>query len=71
MTDNYVKLIGVLGRDPDIKDTRNGNRFASMSIATKEKWKDKSGEWKESTSWHNVVIWKWSEHASLPPFSRN
>lgn len=55
---NRVCLIGNLGQDPEVKSTQSGNRFANMSIATTEKWKDKStGEKKERTQWHRVVIW--------------
>ena len=58
---NRVQLIGNLGKDPEIKSTSSGNSFAKFSIATSERWKDKStGEKKEKTSWHNVVCW--NEH---------
>lgn len=54
---NKVILIGNLGKDPDIRTTQNGNRVASFSIATSESWKDKNtGERKENTQWHRVVI---------------
>jgi single-strand DNA-binding protein len=54
---NKVILIGNLGRDPEIRSTQNGKRIANLSIATSEKWKDKnSGEAKEKTEWHRVVI---------------
>jgi single-strand DNA-binding protein len=55
---NRVTLIGNLGQDPEIKSTQSGNRFANISIATTEKWKDKnSGEQKERTQWHRIVVW--------------
>ena len=54
---NKVLLIGRLGADPEIKQTQGGKGFASLSVATSENWKDKnSGEKKEKTEWHRVVI---------------
>ena len=54
---NKVLLIGRLGNDPEIKQTQSGKSFASLSLATSESWKDKSsGEKKEKTEWHRVVI---------------
>ena len=55
---NKVCLIGNLGADPEIRRTQSGNPVASFSIATSETWRDRSsGERKEKTDWHNVVIW--------------
>ena len=54
---NKVILIGNLGRDPEIRSMPNGDRIANLSIATSETWRDKSsGEKKEKTEWHRVVI---------------
>ena len=54
---NKVILIGNLGKDPDVRTTQNGARVASFSLATSESWKDKTtGERKENTQWHRVVI---------------
>lgn len=54
---NKVILIGNLGREPEVKTFSNGNRYASLSIATSETWRDKtSGEKKERTEWHRVVV---------------
>ena len=54
---NKVILIGNLGKDPEVKSFQNGGRIANFSIATSESWKDKaSGERKERTEWHNIVI---------------
>tara|TARA_B100001142_G_scaffold327332_1_gene384718 strand:- start:1220 stop:1645 length:426 start_codon:yes stop_codon:yes gene_type:complete len=54
---NKVMLIGRLGADPEIKETSNGGRFATFSIATSETWKDKnSGEKKEKTEWSKIVV---------------
>ncbi len=54
---NKVILVGNLGADPEIKSFANGGRIANMRIATSENWRDKmSGERREKTEWHNVVI---------------
>lgn len=54
---NKVILVGNLGKDPDVRTTQNGARVASFSLATSETWKDKmTGERKENTQWHRVVI---------------
>jgi|TARA_B110000881_G_scaffold171227_1_gene154956 single-strand DNA-binding protein len=54
---NKVLLIGRLGADPEIKQMVNGKSVARLSVATSQSWKDKSsGERKEKTEWHRVVI---------------
>src|SRR5271167_447584 len=54
---NKVILVGNLGRDPEIRSTQDGMRIANLAVATSETWKDKmSGERKERTEWHRVVI---------------
>jgi len=54
---NKVILIGNLGADPEVKSFQNGGRIANLRIATSENWKDRqTGERKERTEWHNVVI---------------
>jgi single-strand DNA-binding protein len=54
---NKVILVGNLGRDPEVRSTQGGARIANLSIATSERWKDKSsGEAKERTEWHRVVV---------------
>ncbi|WP_334151639.1 single-stranded DNA-binding protein [Hyphomicrobium sp.] len=54
---NKVILIGNCGRDPEIRSTQSGSKIANLRIATSESWKDKhSGERKERTEWHSVVI---------------
>jgi single-strand DNA-binding protein len=54
---NKVILIGNLGRDPEVRTMQNGGKVANLSIATSETWRDKSsGERKEKTEWHRVVI---------------
>ncbi len=54
---NKVILVGNLGADPEIKRTQDGRPIANLSIATSETWRDRtSGERKEKTEWHRVVI---------------
>jgi single-strand DNA-binding protein len=54
---NKVILIGNLGKDPEIRRTQDGRPIANLSIATTESWRDKaSGERKDKTEWHRVVI---------------
>ncbi|MBB3941539.1 single-strand DNA-binding protein [Novosphingobium fluoreni] len=54
---NKVILVGNLGADPEVKSFQNGGRIANLRIATSENWKDKtSGERKERTEWHSVVL---------------
>ena len=54
---NKVILIGNLGRDPEMRTMQNGGRLANLSVATSERWKDRgSGEQREKTEWHRVVI---------------
>jgi single-strand DNA-binding protein len=54
---NKVTLVGNLGKDPEVRRMNNGDAVVSFSVATAETWKDKAtGERKERTEWHNVVI---------------
>lgn len=54
---NKVILVGNLGRDPEVRYTTGGTAVTNLRIATSEQWKDKqSGERKESTEWHQVVL---------------
>ncbi|GMM60765.1 single-stranded DNA-binding protein [Novosphingobium pituita] len=54
---NKVILIGNLGADPEVKSFQNGGKIANLRIATSETWKDRqTGERKERTEWHSVVI---------------
>ena len=54
---NKVILVGNLGRDPEIRTLNSGDRVANLRIATSETWRDKAtGERKEKTEWHQVVI---------------
>lgn len=54
---NKVILVGNLGQDPRVSNTQSGTKIVSFSVATSESWKDKaSGERRDRTEWHNVVI---------------
>jgi single-strand DNA-binding protein len=54
---NKVILIGNLGKDPEVRTMNNGGEVVSFSLATSENWSDKSsGERREKTEWHNIVI---------------
>lgn len=56
---NKVILIGRVGKDPDVKSLQSGASVANFSIATSESYKDKTtGEKKETTEWHNIVLWR-------------
>lgn len=54
---NHVILIGNLGKDPEVKDVK-GKPVCNFSIATSETWKDRDGERKEKTEWHNCQTWQ-------------
>lgn len=54
---NKATLIGNVGSDPEVKTMPSGDKVANLSLATSERWKDKStGERKEKTEWHRVVV---------------
>ena len=54
---NKVILVGNLGRDPEVRSTQDGLKIVNLSLATSESWRDKnSGERREKTEWHRVVI---------------
>lgn len=54
---NRVVLLGYVGRDPEIKSLKGGDRIANLSVATMDSWKDRtSGERREKTEWHRVVV---------------
>jgi single-strand DNA-binding protein len=56
---NKVILIGRLGKDPEVRNLDNGAVVANFSIATSESYKDRTtGEKKEVTEWHNIVLWR-------------
>jgi single-strand DNA-binding protein len=56
---NKVILVGNLGRDAETKFTPSGVAKTTFGVATSRRWKDQqTGEWKEETDWHNVVLWR-------------
>ena len=54
---NKVQLIGNLGMTPEVKTLDGGKKFAKMSIATNESYKNAKGELVKETSWHNLIAW--------------
>ena len=54
---NRVTLLGHAGRDPEIRDLRNGEKAASFTLATTEKWKDREGNPAEATEWHRITVY--------------
>ena len=54
---NRATLLGHAGRDPEIRDLKNGGKAAVFSLATTEKWTDREGRPAEATEWHRVVIY--------------
>lgn len=56
---NKVQIIGRLGKDPEVRYTPSGDAVCNFSVATSQEWKDKqSGEKKERTEWHRIVVWR-------------
>jgi single-strand DNA-binding protein len=55
---NKVILVGNVGKDPEVKYSPSGTPVAKFSLATNEKYKDRSDEWQERTEWHNIVAWQ-------------
>jgi single-strand DNA-binding protein len=56
---NKVILVGRLGKDPDVRNLENGATVANFTLATSESYKDRTtGEKKEVTEWHNIVLWR-------------
>jgi single-strand DNA-binding protein len=54
---NKVILLGNLGRDPEVRFTQGGTPVANFTMATTDRWSDPSGEKKEKTEWHRIVVW--------------
>ena len=62
---NKVIIIGNLGADPELRYTPGGQAVCDLRIATSDQWTDKSGERKEQTEWHRIVVWgKQAENCS-------
>ena len=60
MSLNKVMLIGNVGRDPEVRylDGNTGNKVATFTLATTERYRDRNGETRENTEWHNIVAWR-------------
>jgi single-strand DNA-binding protein len=54
---NKVILVGNLGRDPEVRFTSGGTAVSNFTMATTDRWTDPSGEKKERTEWHRIVLW--------------
>jgi len=54
---NMVILVGHLGKDPELSYLPSGQSVAKFTMATNRRTKDKTGEWKDETEWHNIVVW--------------
>ena len=54
---NSVKLIGAVGNDPEVRTLQGGAKVASFRLATTERYKDRDGNQKEQTEWHNITVW--------------
>ena len=57
LTVNRATLVGHIGRDPEIRELKGGNKAATFSLATTEKWTDREGKPAEATEWHRVVVY--------------
>ena len=55
---NKVTLVGNLGRDPELRRLESGAAVAQFSIATNESYKDREGNWRDQTEWHEIVVWR-------------
>jgi len=55
---NKVILVGNVGKDPEVRYSQSGTPVANFSLATNERFKDRSGEWQDRTEWHNIVAWQ-------------
>lgn len=60
MSLNKVQLIGFIAKDPEVR-TAQDKKVASFTMATTERYKDRNGEVKENTEWHNIVCWRQAE----------
>lgn len=59
---NKVQLIGYVGKDPEIRKCQDGSDLMTFSVATTESYKDKSGEYKIVTDWHNIKLFRVSDY---------
>ena len=56
---NKINLIGRLGQNAEIKNSKSKNEYVIVNIATQESWKDDKGTYENRTEWHRVYAWKW------------
>jgi single-strand DNA-binding protein len=62
---NKVILLGHLGKDAETKYTASGTAVSNFTLATNRRWKDQqTGEWKEETEWHRIVLWRSENRAN-------
>jgi single-strand DNA-binding protein len=54
---NKAQIIGNLTRDPEVRETKNGQAVCTLGVATNRRWKDNNGEYREEAEFHNVVCW--------------
>ena len=65
---NQLTIIGFTGSDADVHYTQNGTLVTTLSVATKESWKDADGNWQSRTDWHRVVSFsKLAEYSRTLP----
>jgi single-strand DNA-binding protein len=55
---NRVILVGHLGKDPEVRTIESGEKVVRFSLATNEAYRDKNGERKDVTEWHNIICWR-------------
>jgi single-strand DNA-binding protein len=55
---NKVILVGIVGKDPEVRYTRSGTAAASFSLATNERFKNRNEQWQDRTEWHSIVVWQ-------------
>lgn len=58
MSVNKVILVGNVGRDPEVRYLESNTKVATFTLATSERYKDRNGEQRENTEWHNIVAWR-------------
>ena len=64
-TMNQLTIIGFTGREADMHHTTSGTLVVTLSVATKQSWKDAEGAWQSRTDWHRVVLFgKAAEYAA-------
>ena len=64
-TVNRVEIMGTVGVDPKMTTFEDGRQVLRLAVATEDGYKDRSGEWRMETTWHNIVAWSGRE---MPPF---